>query len=86
VPSRTVSSIGGLIERDRERERCLEVGIASDVVEAFVEEDEGDIIDSVEVVDALDVLRPRWYMLRPVLDPAELNDGEMLRSRNCVLV
>ena len=46
-------------DRDRVREEALELlGSASDVDDAFVDEDEGDIMDRDEAVDALDRLRP----------------------------
>jgi len=48
-----------------------------DVVEAFVDEEVGEIIDNEEV-DALEVLRPRRTIL---LGPAKFEGGESLRLR-----
>ncbi len=45
--------------RDRDRELCRVEDISRDVVEAFVEEDVGEMIDNDDVVDALETLRPR---------------------------
>jgi len=67
--------MAGLAER--EREPFLEEGSVRDVVDAFVDEDVGDTIDNDEVVDALDMLRPRCWNPLALLGPAEV--GEMLR-------
>ena len=75
-PSRTVSSIVGLAER--EGDIFLAEGKVRDVAEAFVEEEVGEIIDKEDEVDALEALRPRPAML---LGPAKFEGGESLRLR-----
>ena len=54
-----VSSMSGLSERERDRERSLVVGIRRDVDEAFVEEVVGEITEIDEAVEALETLRLR---------------------------
>lgn len=49
--------MSGLV--DRERDRCLVAGIRRDVLDAFVEEVAGEMIESDEEVDALETLRLR---------------------------
>jgi len=58
-PSLTVSSISGLADRDREGDGCLGGGIRSEVAEAFVDEVEGEMTESDELVDALEIVRSR---------------------------
>lgn len=73
-PSRTDSSMAGLSERD------LDLSLAErrtrEVVEAFVEEEVGEIIDNEDEVDAFEVLRPRRNT-----GPATFEEGESLRLR-----
>jgi hypothetical protein len=51
-------------------------------VEAFVEEEVGEMIDNEDEVDAFEALRPRRTIS---LGPAECEEGESLRLRKCVL-
>jgi hypothetical protein len=66
--------MAGLSERD------LDLSLAerrtSEVVEAFVEEEVGEIIDNEDEVDAFEVLRPRRNT-----GPAKSEEGESLRLR-----
>ena len=66
--------MAGLAERD------LDLSLAErrtrEVVEAFVEEEVGEIIDNEDEVDAFDILRPRL-----AIGPAKLEEGESLRLR-----
>lgn len=79
---RTVSSMAGLAEREREREPFLEEGSVRDVVDAFVEEDVGDTIDNDEAVEALDMLRPRCWNSLALLGPAEVGETLCCWSRS----
>ena len=73
-PSRTVSSIAGLVER--EWDLSLAECMIREVVEAFGEEEVGEMIDNEDEVDAFDILRPRL-----AIGPAKLEEGESLRLR-----
>ena len=73
-PSRTVSSMAGLAERDFDL--FLAERRTREVVEAFVEEEVGEIIDNEDEVDAFEILRPRR-----TIGPARFEVGESLRLR-----
>lgn len=66
--------MAGLAERDLD---CtLAERKTREVVEAFVEEEVGEIIDNEDEVDAFEVLRPRR-----TIGPARFEEGESLRLR-----
>ena len=75
-PSRTLSSMAGLAER--EGDLSLAERRTREVVEAFVEEEVGEIMDNEDDVDAFESLRPRRTIS---LGPAEFEAGESLRLR-----
>ena len=66
--------MAGLAERDFDF--SLAERRAREVVEAFVEDEVGEIIDKEDEVDAFEVLRPRR-----TIGPARFEEGESLRLR-----
>ena len=77
-PSRTVSSMAGLAEREWDLDLFLVEPRTKEVVEAFVEEEVGETIDNDDEVDAFEALRPRRTIS---IGPANFEGGESLRLR-----